>query len=116
MVGGPPVTVCPAPNGKGGSWNADGDIIFAPSHDSPIFRVPAVGGDPVALTKIGPDHDSHRHPRFLPDGKHFIFTARATGGASKPNDVFLASLDTTVAPRLVAEPARPTPTTPTAAC
>ena len=30
VAGGPPVTLCAAANGKGGSWNEPGDIIFAP--------------------------------------------------------------------------------------
>jgi len=102
VTGGPPVTICPASNGKGGSWNKDGVIIFAPSHDAPINRVPAMGGDPVAITTIPEGYDSDRHPRFLPDGRHFIYTARTTG-SSAANGVFLASLDTTVAQRLIAE-------------
>ncbi len=103
VAGGPPVTLCPAPNGKGGSWSRNGDIIFTPDYNTPIYRVPAIGGDPVALTTVGPDHDSHRHPRFLPDGEHYLFTARAGGGGSQTNSVVLASLDTTMAPRVVSE-------------
>jgi len=101
VAGGPPVTLCPAVNGKGGSWNQAGDIIFAPAHDTPIYRVPAIGGEPVALTSIEPGDDSHRHPRFLPDGQHFVYTARSTEAGSD-NDIYLASLDTTVAARLIA--------------
>jgi Tol biopolymer transport system component len=100
VAGGPPVTLCAAENGKGGSWNRDGDIIFAPSHDTGIARVPEIGGDPVMMTKVGPDHNSHRHPRFLPGGKQYLFIGRAKDG-SLGNSVFLASLDTTVAPRII---------------
>jgi Tol biopolymer transport system component len=100
--GGPPVTLCTAPNGKGGTWNRDGDIVFAPDFNTAIHRVPAIGGDPVALTRVGPEHDSHRHPRFLPDGQRFLFTARASSSVGV-NSVFLASLDTAVAPRVIAE-------------
>ena len=56
----------------------------------------------MPITTVGPDHDSHRHPRFLPDGKRFIFIARAAT-SGQANSVFLASLDTTVAPRIIAE-------------
>jgi len=101
VSGGPPVTLCPAPNGKGGTWNEDDVILFTPDATDPIFRVPAIGGEPRPLTAIGPEHDSHRHPRFLPDGRHFLFTAR-TGGSDQTNDIMLASLDTTVAPRVIA--------------
>ena len=100
-AGGPPVTLCAAANGKGGSWNDRGEIVFAPEHNSGIFKVQDIGGGPVQLTTTGPEHDSHRHPRFLPGGKEFIFTGRATAGDG--NKVFLASLDTTIAPRVIAE-------------
>ena len=101
VAGGPPVTLCPAPNGKGGAWNAAGDIIFAPDYNVAIHRVPAIGGEPVPITRIGKDHDSHRHPRFLPDGKRFIFIARPNSGGDG-NDVMQASLDTAVVPRPIA--------------
>ena len=101
VAGGPPVTLCPAENMKGGSWSENGDIVFAPSFDTGIFRVPAVGGEPEALTRIGPGSDSHRHPRFLPGGREFIFTARSTA-SSGGNTVYLAGLDTTKAPRAIA--------------
>ena len=90
--GGPPVTICGAPNGKGGSWGADGVIAFAPDADSPIHRVPAAGGDATPITEIDSTrHNSHRHPRFLPDGKHFLYLAR--GQAEAGSAVFAASVD-----------------------
>jgi len=102
VAGGPPVTICTARNGKGGSWNERGEIIFAPNHNTAIHKVPAIGGEPVAVTKLGLEHDSHRHPRFLPDGKEFIFVGRPQESAAV-NDVMIASLDTAVAVRTIAE-------------
>jgi len=90
--GGPPVTLCAAPNGKGGTWNRDGVILFAPSHNTVIHRVQDTGGEPVALTRLGSDEDSHRHPRFLPDGRHFLFLARKKPAAPLQS-IYLASLD-----------------------
>ncbi len=101
VAGGPPVTLCPSENMKGGTWNDRGDIVFAPGFNTGLFRVPDVGGEPVRLTKIGGDYNSHRHPRFLPGGREFLFTARATGTGVE-NAVMVASLDTTVAPRTIA--------------
>ena len=98
--GGPPVSLCQAGNGKGGSWSSQGDIIFAPTADSGIFRVKAIGGEARQITTVGTDHNSHRHPRFLPDGKQFLFIGRPNDGAND-NAVFLASLDSTVAPRII---------------
>jgi serine/threonine protein kinase/Tol biopolymer transport system component len=100
--GGPPVSLCQAGNGKGGSWNENGDIIFAPVADTAIFRVPATGGEPRKITTVAPEHNSHRHPRFLPDGQHFLFIGRSRDNVS-PNSVFLASLDTAIAPRIITE-------------
>lgn len=102
VTGGPPVTLCPAGNGKGGSWNEAGEIIFAPVADTGIFRVAAIGGKSEQITFLGPEHNSHRHPRFLPDGRQYLFVGRHNDNSSN-NSVFLASLDTTVAPRVITE-------------
>ena len=101
VAGGPPVTLCVAENVKGGSWNEQGDIIFAPTASSGIFKVPAIGGEPQQLTRIGDQYNSHRHPRFLPGGKEFLFLGRIPS-SSENNTVFLASLDTSIAPRPIA--------------
>jgi Tol biopolymer transport system component len=77
--GGPVTLVCDALLGKGGSWGPDGTIIFAPTYASAIFRVGLDGGVPQAITL--PDTSrgevSHRFPRFLPDGRRFIYMTRA---------------------------------------
>ncbi len=43
-----------------------------------IFRVPASGGDaaPVTTLDAAAQETSHRWPRFLPDGKRFLFMSR----------------------------------------
>lgn len=100
--GGPPVTLCVANNGKGGSWNSEGVIIFAPAADSRIFRVPDIGGEPVPLTTLADEYNSHRHPRFLPGGQEFIFIGRPNGSGEN-NSVYVASLDTSITPRIICE-------------
>ena len=103
--GGPPVTICAAENGKGGSWNRDGVIVLAPRADTPIHRVDANGGDPTPVTTIAsPDHNSHRHPRFLPDGQHFLHLARAADESDSV--VMLASLDGSPSREIVRTPAQ----------
>jgi Tol biopolymer transport system component len=93
VAGGPVQTICPAANAKGGSWSADGTIVFSPSHDQPLMTVPAVGGEPVAVTDLAADtgFDSHRHPWFLPDGRRYLYLAR--GVSSADSEIRLASLD-----------------------
>jgi Tol biopolymer transport system component len=85
--GGRPLPIADAAQGRGGTWNADGVILFAPTGRSPLFRVPASGGTPVAVTTLG-DQVTHRFPFFLPDGRQFLFSA----GGDTPG-VYLGSMD-----------------------
>ncbi len=95
VAGGPPVTLCDAANMKGSTTNADGVVLFAPAAGTGIHRVSSAGGTPVEITTVDQDagHDSHRHPRFLPDGEHFLYLARSTGGQIDEHEIYLASLD-----------------------
>jgi len=79
VLGGPATTICDAADMRGASWGADGTIVFAPNPRSGIWRVPAVGGEPVKLTEAGTGQGapSHRWPQILPDGKTALFTATA---------------------------------------
>ena len=94
--GGPPVTLCSTDNDpKGGSWNRTGTIIFARGSATTLSRVPAGGGEPVEITHFDAKRgdDSHRHPRFLPDGKHFLYLARSPRAATEGHAIVVASLD-----------------------
>ena len=92
--GGPGRTLCISRNGKGGTWNEDGTIVFTPDSDTPIFAVSAAGGEPRQLTELdrARGDNSHRHPWFLPDGRRFLYTARSVRGADA-NRVMVGSLD-----------------------
>jgi len=94
-VGGPPLALCDAPDGKGGSWGSDGVIIFAPSYNSPVHRVAEAGGESTAITEFDTERkdNSHRHPRFLPDGNHFFYMARSASGSNEGHAVMIGSLD-----------------------
>ena len=83
------------PLGRGGTWGPGGVILFTPSVQSPIMRLTAAGGDPAAVTKLNPDlHTSHRWPFFLPDGKHFLYSAIHHDPSKVANNaVYWASLD-----------------------
>jgi Tol biopolymer transport system component len=88
-----------APTTRGGAWNRDDDILFAPDFLTPLMLVSSSGGTPRPVTHLDEKlHEvSHRWPCFLPDGKHFLFTSRDRG-------VFVASLDGLEAPhRLLRE-------------
>ena len=94
LAGGAPIAIADAPNARGGAWNADGVILFAPGVQAPIMRVPASGGAVEQVTQpdntIGP---AHRVPQFLSDGKRFLFSS--TLGGPPTNGVYLGSLDKT---------------------
>lgn len=81
-AGGPVQTIADAPIPRGGSWNADGTIIFAPDANGAIFKVPAAGGAPVAVTKLVAPEGGHRWPSFLADGRHFVYTGATATKAS----------------------------------
>lgn len=92
---GSPVVLCEAPDGRGGSWGANGDILFTPTPTSPLMRVNATGGIAQPVTKLdGVKYTTHRWPFFLPDQKHFLYFA-ANHEPSKFGDnmVYYASLD-----------------------
>ena len=102
-TGGPVTEICDAPLGKGGDWSTDGTIIFAGSYASGISRVPAEGGVAQAVTVLDSVRGevSHRFPRFMPDGKHFVFMTRAVSARSGSQGVAgvklrAASLDGTL--------------------
>jgi hypothetical protein len=77
-VGGVPVVLVRAPLGRGGAWNNNGIIVYAPAGTGPLYKVPATGGEPVAVSQVESGHMSHRFPQFLPDGEHFVFFAAGT--------------------------------------
>jgi eukaryotic-like serine/threonine-protein kinase len=101
VAGGAPLVVTDAPNARGGTWNADGVILFAPGVNAPIMRVSTRGGPAEAVTQVntgsGP---AHRWPQFLADGKRFLFSS--TLGTTETNGVYIGSLDRTPPVRVLA--------------
>jgi Tol biopolymer transport system component len=95
-----PQAVSDATVGRGGTWNADGAIVFAPTATSPLSRVAASGGDAVIITNYDSAPGvSHRYPQFLPDGRHFLFYLQ---GTPQTQGIYLASLDGSRPKRLTA--------------
>jgi len=91
--GGPPLILAPADDGRGGTWAGE-TILYAPYIYGGIWRVPAAGGKPEQATT--PDatlHTTHRWPRFLPDGKHFLYLAQHHSGRSQTSSgIYVVSL------------------------
>lgn len=59
----------------GGSWNADGTILFSAKNTGPLSAVAATGGQPSDATKLAAGELLDSQPSFLPDGKHFLYRA-----------------------------------------
>ena len=93
--GGPPQTLCDAATGRGGTWNRESVILFAPSPGDPISRVSSSGGAASPVTELPPGgtEGSHRWPYFLPDGKHFLYLALGAGTGPERDALFVGSLD-----------------------
>jgi Tol biopolymer transport system component len=83
--GGPVKTLCDAENGKGGTWNRSGTILFAPSAHSGLLRVPASGGVAAPVTTLDTlrGETSHRFPQFMPDGNRFLYLVWSKAPAEK---------------------------------
>lgn len=95
LSGGPATILCDAPAARGGSWGRANAILFAPfAGGGGLQQIAADGGVPTRVTESESD-TSHRWPWFLPDGRHFLYTA--TSGpccpALKPAVVMVGSLD-----------------------
>ena len=86
-------------SGGGGTWNADGVILFADESTATmrrpsagLRRVSASGGVVAPATRSESEKDSHAiqaFPHFLPDGRHFLYMHL---GVSAPG-VYVGRLD-----------------------
>lgn len=89
VSGGPVTTLADAFSVGRGAWSA-GTILFVPRLDGPVHAVPDAGGTARAVTRLdmAQGETGHQFPRFLPDGRRFLFTA-----SGRQPGVYLASLD-----------------------
>ena len=90
-------TLADAGAARGGTWNRDDIILFAPRAATGLYRISAAGGQP---TPVKIETGGGWFPSFLPDGRHFLFF---TPVPTQPENagVFVASLDSSTAKRLV---------------
>jgi Tol biopolymer transport system component len=103
--GGPPQIITDAPGqGRGGTWNSDGVILFAvfAQNGNGLLRVAASGGERRMVTPLR-NGQTDRFPYFLPDGDHFLFLTRAIAVApERASEIRLGSLSTGETWRLTA--------------
>ena len=74
-AGGPPQNICETPDLLGGTWNADGVIVFALEQRAAA----RAGGGRRSRRRSRPAADASqqppREPYFLPDGNHYLYLA-----------------------------------------
>ncbi len=93
--GGPPRNLCDVSSiFTTGTWNRDGVILF--SQTNGFFRVAASGGVPMPLPAA--PGERRRWPRFLPDGRHYLFLRQDNQGR---RGVYVGSIDSPDASKLV---------------
>jgi Tol biopolymer transport system component len=94
LSGGPARVVADAPSSfyRGVSWNREETLLFVPDFTKGLYQVAASGGDPVPVLELDKSkYVGWRWPKFLPDGKHFLYRALAVDPAF--SGIYFASLD-----------------------
>lgn len=77
--------------GFDGTWNRDGKMIYFMG-GSGLLQIPAAGGKPTPVPGYEPRPDGiDRWPKFLPDGKHFIFLS--TNTEQSKSEVYVGSTE-----------------------
>jgi Tol biopolymer transport system component len=81
VSGGQALVVCDQKGDyDGGAWTADGTIVFVP-RTGPMYKVPALGGDPEVLLELDVERESDFHkPHALPGGRGLLFAVHRTEG------------------------------------
>jgi Tol biopolymer transport system component len=85
-----PMSIC-----LGASWSRDGSILYVPDRYLPIMKLPATGGEPVALVAPGAARRKsiYSQPSLLPDGRHILYTANETWEGGQNSGIFVAGID-----------------------
>jgi hypothetical protein len=79
LDGGSPQVLCRIRTNLPGTWSTSGDILIGEIADG-LFRVADTGGTLTRVTSVDTAAGETRHllPRFLPDGRRYLYVA-ATG-------------------------------------
>src|SRR5262249_42469987 len=84
------------------AWSSSGEILLA-TESKRLFLIPENGGTPTPFAPLdGAASDSQRNsPKFLPDGRHFLYVLRPPDSARR--SVYVASLDDRKARQLIVD-------------
>jgi Tol biopolymer transport system component len=90
LAAGAPVELASAPSARGGTWGPQNVILYSPTVQSGLYRIPAGGGASDAVTQTGAESGaSHRWPQFLPDGRFLFYVYQ---GPVETRGVYVGSL------------------------
>ena len=95
VAGGPPQLIGESEFGADGTWGAGGVILFdGAGASASIKRIPAAGGTPSQAFEGDPAKQppAGAWPFFLPDGKHFLFTASIVRAGAPRTTICFAEL------------------------
>jgi Tol biopolymer transport system component len=113
LDGGAPLTITNATDARGGTWNADGTILFAPETQVGIHRVSDGGSGREPVTQLDPLREgetTHRFPQFLPDGHHYLYLRASHSAAPTDpvNSIWIGDLESDEAVQLMESPTHAT--------
>jgi serine/threonine-protein kinase len=82
LGGGAPTALADVIQIRGATWADDDSIVYSPNIYSGLWRVPASGGSPQALTTLDASRGerNHRWPDVLPGGRAVLFAVGTGGG------------------------------------
>jgi DNA-binding winged helix-turn-helix (wHTH) protein len=96
VMNGPPQTLCQIGGFVGGAWSRDGIILFSQwtsSQGSTLYRVSAMGGQVEPVLPFDKSRPENDQPRFLPDGRHFLYRSLSRHEGAENGAIYLGSLD-----------------------
>jgi Tol biopolymer transport system component/tRNA A-37 threonylcarbamoyl transferase component Bud32 len=100
LSGRSPRALLTAGDSRGGAIAADGTTLVSPRSTGPIFRLDESGAlHPVTRLDSARKETGHWRPAFLPDGRHFLYTARSS--IAEQSATYVASLDSPVPKRIL---------------
>jgi len=95
VSGGAAQPLAPARSARGGTWCADGSIVYSPDVRSGLYRLPPGATEPEVLTR--PDRDggerSHRWPDCFDGGKSVVFLIQASGQDYDDSDIDMVRVE-----------------------
>ncbi|MGH9716685.1 MAG: hypothetical protein ACRD4R_08155, partial [Candidatus Acidiferrales bacterium] len=94
VQGGAAITLCDAPNGRGGSWGDNGTIVFAPIIAGTLSKVSSAGGTPQPLMTLDrkAGEVTQHWPQLLPGDRAVLFTSNTQTSSYENANIVVYSM------------------------